>query len=625
MMAKYLYSSSIPRLMSKFRLFHPFLSRLIVGAPLLTLLLIDSRSVQAGEWKVREYLRNGSYTNQDWVLDNTYEPDENGEYQTHLASGVDSSLTNTHYYPSYEGPKYKMGYHTYEIVNSAGRFRRRVDNLTRETSESNYNGYNHGSDYASIGFRPLGYSQVFGEPPLTQGASQPTVGGELAVTAVLEWVPRQIHTPDSYQLVDDPNDLPPALSYFGEEASLIGDENFNSAGQGASPWNQENPYHAIDFQFKNLKCPFTPMETNTDPNVDTDELLTVIGASSSYGYCNTVSKIAGTNIYALKNPTRSYVMQGPTRYFAGNITMLSSYFKEANRGKFGGADLNFYYKFKPLSLSFDWDAGQNPVAAGAKTSSVHHANFHLSFKDADNQPMVSASVPKIKTEVLDGGQGLDLVADASVSAKVTLNGAPDADGRVAGTFMSGNRVQTTTIGIRQVPHDPTSGTVASVGIEQTWANVEWRVGDDDTTAWEHLHPWGEPFFLDDDDEGYTRVAYAKLKSNSDKPITPHHFKFLVRKLVVEVTDPTTGDTTIDFFTTNSVEAAQHASDPNTTLHYTPGQEDLSGDVTTYLTPPSAADSDDQGIVKGQFTVKHGDHFVVDSFGFTLQDQDVLTR
>ncbi|BCM92524.1 hypothetical protein IAD21_04406 [Abditibacteriota bacterium] len=622
---------SAPPSMLRPHLLPCLLSPRSVTASAITLMLMIAACppATAGEWKVREYLRQESHTAQTWVLASQTETDANGQSHWHLKAGKNSFLTNAHSYPSYQGPPYQMGYHLYTSLTPLGGFSRRVDDVAPyHNTEGNYSPYNHGTD-TSIGFQSPGYNQIFGEPELTiEDATQTggTVVGEMSITPLLEWVPTHIDRHDGQEPRDDPTDLPPALSYFWEGASIHGFEYFFAGGYNPVPYDEDNPYHNVDFTFSGLKCPFTLTETNTDPAVNTDALLGVDYSYSGYGGSGTRSTVAGTNIYALKNPGRSFVLQGPTRYFAGNITLSSAFFSEEYVGQSGSARVEFDYQFKPVTPSIVWDAAQSSVAAGAKANAVHQAKFHLQFKDQGQTALPSDAMPPVKVEVLDGGLGLD----ESVRATVKVDPLLDANGEVTGTFTSGNRVQTTTIGLLQLPGDKTSGTLASTGINQGWANVEWKLGDDDETSWEHLRSWGEPFFFDDDAD-YTRVAYAKLTSPADKPLTPHSFKFLIHKLVVEVTDAN-GDTATHFITNDPAEAqqhldaiAEHLEDASTQVIYEPDLQALTASVASYITPPAPAVSDAEGIVKGAFTVKHGPNFVVDTFGFTIQDQDVLTR
>jgi hypothetical protein len=90
---------------------------------------------------------------------------------------------------------------------------------------------------------------------------------------------------------------------------------------------------------------------------------------------------------------------------------------------------------------------------------------------------------------------------------------------------------------------------------------------------------------------------------------------------VEVTDEATSKVTTKYFTMDASDT-QSAIDANVEFIF---KEDLSDLVGSYITMPAQGTSDDQGIFKGQFSVKHNDLINVVSFDFYIQDQDVYQK
>ncbi|BCM94525.1 hypothetical protein IAD21_06432 (plasmid) [Abditibacteriota bacterium] len=581
-------------------------------------LLVQAVPARAGHWDVKGYQCSSNTHKEYWILakDYTYDPDHPYNF------GQAKAWTDAR---SWYRPK-----HNDQIVLT-----NKYNGTTKDTfpvangDNSGTFGLYFGANYINVGF---GNRSTFAEydygypqwqyPPLTtvgeEGGQPGQAFGDVAITAVLEWIP-DTNTDYEGNPIPDP---PPADVYFAESAEINGFQYFS--GSAPIQWTQEHPYKDVHFQFQNVICPFTNQ-------------FTYQNSTSEPSYCVTRYKATGKQLTHRDNRDHATIICGPTRKFEGHIALNANYAKEEFLDARGLGQLGFDYHVTPLLLRMDWKAGEKPIAAGAKDTPAHKAKFIVTFMDnyagnaggrLANVPLdTPLPLPKMSVDILSGGLGLT----DTTTAKVVLDSKlTDEYGRIEGTLTSGNRTDFVDFGIPKKLGDGTKGTFFHMGGQQYWANVEWKLGNDDNTGWEDLNDWGEAFNVGDTD--YTKWAYAKLTSVGDKPLTPHTYKFFVHKLVVKVTDPTTGDTTTKFITSNPVEAQQHLDaitehleDPSTQVIYEPDLQVLTTSVAAYITPPSQAVSDAEGIVKGAFTVKHGTNFVVDTFGLTLQDQDVLTR
>ena len=157
----------------------------------------------------------------------------------------------------------------------------------------------------------------------------------------------------------------------------------------------------------------------------------------------------------------------------------------------------------PPSYGIAWEEGQTPVAIGAKTTSAHQADFTLTLVDEDGEAVSGAGAPTV--EVLSGGLG----PNDSVTARISLaSSTTDSNGKIKGTFTSGNRLETTTIGIRKTPGDKESDVLTSISTEQVWNEL----GDN---AWDY-----EPYFYygESSDIKY-RMAYTR--DDAEVNITGH--------------------------------------------------------------------------------------------------------
>ncbi len=563
---------------------HRAFSRLLAPA-LFGALLALPRPAWAGHWEVQQYLRDATIHSEEWLLTrDSMDPNAGAVTLAQGGSSFDSRVL-------YRLPEQN---HLATLQRPDG-----LQNLVLDGSRESLGSplrYLAGGNTVTVSFEsPQSFltTWAFASPTVTPvGTGDPRsghAGGDLSLVAQLVWKANQTYDPQVGHAVDDPTDPPPADVYLVEEAQLTG--------------SQQLPIDAPDdptpIRFYGLECPLAaddaafPVQSNqTLP----DSVVTTFGN-------------AGKRLVHCDNPDHDRVVYGPTRHFKGQIDLRSNYVIPAMLDKRGGAGLDFDYKAKPLQFQLAWKTGETPVAAGAKDTPVHQAKFTLTFKDNDgnvitNVPLdLPLALPKVATQIVSGGLG----PTNTVTAKVTLDAtATDSNGQITGLFTSGSRVETTTIGI---PKKLDSGSFASLSTDQGWANVELKMGENGDK------PWPTNFFSD----GFTEWYWTKLTAPNNKPLVGHTLKVLVDHLVVEVGTPQGLRT--EFFTRDAAEADQHRSDPDTDVFC---QDDLSPLVGKYITPPAQGMSDNQGIFKGQFTVKKGDDFSIDSFGFYLQDQGVYS-
>jgi len=133
--------------------------------------------------------------------------------------------------------------------------------------------------------------------------------------------------------------------------------------------------------------------------------------------------------------------------------------------------------------SITWNEEQTPVAIGHLNSDVHKAKYTVTMRDENGQPVRGVAAPPV--EVLRGGRG---ATDAPNTGQATCyyddeqtnpSHLTGPDGTIKGTFWSGKRLETTSIGFHKVPGDASSGILSYIDIEQVWNG---RTGED---AWEY--------------------------------------------------------------------------------------------------------------------------------------------
>ena len=243
--------------------------------------------------------------------------------------------------------------------------------------------------------------------------------------------------------------------------------------------------------------------------------------------------------------------------------------------------------------SLAWDDGQTPVAAGAKYTPAHQAKFTLSITNADGSADSGASAPWV--EVLSGGRG----ADDAITAWVKLDSAiANSQGKIHGTFTSGNRTETTTIGVLNVPHDKTSGTLASISIDQVWAD----------TSSPDLWKFDPEFFYDESSPITFKMVYSR--NGSATAIDSHNIKFVTTSMDAYVWDPNAGDD----------EDGDGLPDGDYVLRtFNQSDAQFHGDLVVW--DPPVANSSSSSYTTNQ-TIKWDEDFMIDSVKFDGSDEDV---
>lgn len=562
-------AARLPSAPSKMPVSKSLLSGLVVTSSALVCLVASSRPAHAGHWQVK-YMSNYTYIGKSIVFDKVGDPN-NPNATPHLAAAAQNYQTNLHWYPGEGGQGEHHIYKGIHPPNSQGEtdFERLVDG-TRGHEEGTYYSENRGNGIG-VSFRPLQPNgTVFPNPELNGGQMTAICKGDLSITAQLTWVS------------DSPGDTPPEMAYFVEKASVEGSES------GPSPIMQSL------FSYNGVQCPFTATDPGkkTDPNDQTDHTNQVfqLTGSGSYaaGYTTKFRKGQGFNVYQLKNPDHRTSIDGPTRRFGGSVTMSADYYNEDYVGMSGEAGLAFNYTFTPATnaFSFAWDEGQDVVAAGAKDTEAHKSTFTLTFRDADGTPVSGVDVPKVK--VLSGGKGPQDDVTATVELDSTTT---DSNGKVTGTFHSGNRVEPTTIGIK-------GGASATV-------NQVWNSNSD---------PWSYDAYFDYDTPSSVSYKMSYVRGTDPEPIAGHSMHIENTSItgweLVPASYDWDGDGTLDDTYYNAT--------------FTPDDEDTLGwDEFSGLSSWGSTSESPDGTYNSDQTISWSDDFIVDSVDFDVVDDDAF--
>ena len=148
---------------------------------------------------------------------------------------------------------------------------------------------------------------------------------------------------------------------------------------------------------------------------------------------------------------------------------------------------------------------QSTLAIGSKDNDAHKAKFEVTASDAAGVPLAGVEVGT--PEVVAGGLGPHDEVTASVEMETSVT---DSAGKAKGKLKSGNRLETTTIQIKDDPDDPNSGG-PSASAEQKWNSL----GDD---AWSY-----DPYFYygESSDIEY-RMAFNR--DNGEENIAGHNME-----------------------------------------------------------------------------------------------------
>lgn len=222
------------------------------------------------------------------------------------------------------------------------------------------------------------------------------------------------------------------------------------------------------------------------------------GGNTSYNVTVTGPPETNTNIsFTLSvsgNSSQTITVTLPTEAKPATYTATAT-----AEGKDGLSDSD---TTRGYSLGLAFKHGQ--VAIGAKENEAHQSPFTLTATDIDG-PVAGIEVSQ--PEVTEGGLG----PHDGVTASVEMDGGSttDGDGKVTGKFTSGNRLQSTQIGIKR-----DEIVVLSASIEQVWN----ALGDE---AWSY-----EPYFYYDESSDIEyRMAYnrdggeVKITGHSMEPET----------------------------------------------------------------------------------------------------------
>jgi hypothetical protein len=183
--------------------------------------------------------------------------------------------------------------------------------------------------------------------------------------------------------------------------------------------------------------------------------------------------------------------------------------------------------------SGDEFSGSATVAAGGASGQEHRADVEITAHDSDGNPMSGVSVPSIR--ITSGGQD----APGTQNASVSLNSSTtDSNGKATGTFVSGNRVEMTTLTIDKDGNPETTEGEASAGVDQVWNELE---GSDD--AWEY-----EPYY----DIGVASPITYIMTLEGGVPITGHNVGFYTASITGWEWNPTIpidedGDYIVDYY------------------------------------------------------------------------------
>ena len=140
-----------------------------------------------------------------------------------------------------------------------------------------------------------------------------------------------------------------------------------------------------------------------------------------------------------------------------------------------------------VSIAF----AHSQVAIGAAQNAAHQSAFTLTAATPDG-PV--AGIELDAPSVLSGGLG----PNAAITADIDMaeGAATNAQGKIEGTFTSGNRLQSTVIGYRQ-----SQQTFASASIEQVWNALP------PSQRWSH-----DPYFYYDEASTVSYIQYLRQET-----------------------------------------------------------------------------------------------------------------
>ncbi len=465
-----------------------------------------------------------------------------------------------------------------------------------------------------------GSGRTYVDAPLKTGTPPRTVKGTLTIQAVLKWQRNTVYDPQTDTSSPDPNDNPPKHCWVVEHPTITGSESTNQ-WDGNALSAASKPYLGREYTFSGIVHPFGLSYDPANSTHNPDELG---GSFALDDRQITPFKVSGDWAY------------GRVRTFKGTIT-LANYPFDACYDRVAFSNLNFNYDVQPVTLAMlsrlkvdhipsDLYADYNlthengsygpltssaTIEAGHKVTAVHdhEADLALAVLEPDGwgglQGVPSARMPWLPALKADNREGIEKHFSLFDSDAPRLDRL-DGSGRIA--MATGLSRDLTSNPATVSVHTKAVGTPASIG--EIWANVEWKMGQNGERAWDTK-------FLCDDTE-YTDWLWTKLTGLNGEPLVGHDLKFLVKKLIVDVTDPTTHQTRIKFFTRDASEAQAHANDANTDML-------TDADLPNYITLPAGGTSDSLGVFKGQFTVKNSDIVSVRMFDFLIEDQNVYSN
>ena len=256
------------------------------------------------------------------------------------------------------------------------------------------------------------------------------------------------------------------------------------------------------------------------------------------------------------------------------------------------------------SYSLEWDEGQTPVAAGAKTTAAHQATFTLTVTDVGGNAVAGATAPKI--EVLEGGHG----PSDNITAKMPLaSSTTDSNGKIRGTFTSGNRIETTTIGIRDIPGED-SEVLTAISIEQVWNQL------DDAQSWRY-----DQHFDYDKNFPVTHImSYDKSGTKTD--IEDHTLSFKTVSAQVYAWDPSAGDDDDGDGVPDGDYVPQQYDESQSNDLVSPASNVTKGSLMEWSPETSHSDS---GEYTSNLLVKWNDDFVVSEVYFDVVEHDVYDQ
>lgn len=224
------------------------------------------------------------------------------------------------------------------------------------------------------------------------------------------------------------------------------------------------------------------------------------------------------------------------------------------------------------------------VAVGAVDDEAHQAGFEIRATDADGDGVSGVEVNE--PQVTSGGRG----PESGISAIVEVDGGTtDDEGRVQGTFTSGNRTETTTIAVEGGP---------SASISQVWSELS------DEETWEF-----EPYF-DYDEASTITFNMAYTRDGQQVPITGHELEPTTTAISGFEWNPDIGE---DWDEDGTVDGDYE------TASYSEDDEDTSGfDEWSDLVEWGSV-SEDEGSYTADQTIKWDEDFIVDSVYFWMWD------